>query len=236
MKNKKNSLIWQYDFPPVYRHTSISFLKRRRGFYDAKKGSMDKALTVVSKCVKSKTIVEIKQKYPDAILIPVISNNKLPEALAMALNLPIHTNVHIYNSHVRKTLSAIERLLHKPCFSGKIIKGEDYIIVDDIITQGGTISALRKHIVTNGGTVVAVAVLASSIDSQIIAPKRDDIINLISKYSLSSITYLLKKYNIANDIHELTRAQIKYLLRFKDLNGLINKLEKTYIPVMKIAE
>lgn len=228
IKNKNNPLLWQDNFPPVYGHTSVSFLKRCSGFYDAKNGNMDMALIVVGMCIKPELIIEINQSYPDALLIPVISNNKLPEALAMTINLQVDTGIHQLHTHARKTLSAMERLLHKPGFSGKIIKGKNYIIIDDIITQGGTVSALRKHIITHGGSVVAVVALASSAGSRMIAPNHEDVSELINKYSFPLITYMLKKYNIADDIWELTRSQMKYLLCFKELSSLVNKIENTY--------
>lgn len=226
---KYNPFVWECNFPPVYGQTSFPFLKNCADFHAAKHGDMCAALSVANKCINPHTIGEIKQKYPDAILLPVITNNKLPMALAEIIGMKMYTRVSKCDTVSRKSLSAMKRLLDRPIFEGKIIKGKNHIIIDDIITQGGTISALRKHIIKNGGIVAAVVTLSYSVDSRILVPNQEDIVRVNNKFRLPEITSVLKYYNISDDLQELTRAQIRYLLRFNELEGLINKIEKTKI-------
>lgn len=199
---------------------------RCSGFTEAKHGDIQAASDVVNMCIKPCRMIELKRRYPHAVLLPIITKNRLPEAFATQFGMNVHTGVYELESQNRKTLTAMERLLHKPCFLGKINGGTDYIIVDDIVTQGGTISELRKYIIRNGGTVSAVTALASSTDSRIIAPVDQDIYSLIDKFTYTLLIDVLTKYNIADDVWELTRSQVRCLLRFEKTEHIINSIER----------
>lgn len=225
---KASLLVWEEDFPEVYGQTSISFLKNCPGYMEAKNGDINAALQVAKMCMNTRTVKEIKQKHPDAVLLPVVTNNKLPEAVARVIGMKIHTGVYMHKTLNRKTLTAMERLVHKPVFGGKITAGKSYILVDDIVTQGGTVSALRKYVIRNGGTVAAIVTLSYSAGSKVMTPNQKDIFRLTKKFNFNSITEILRHYNIAQSLCELTNSQIKYLLLFKELDVLKNKIEKTH--------
>jgi phosphoribosylpyrophosphate synthetase len=218
------NLFWDENFPPLYNHTSIAFLKRCPGFYDAKKGNMRAALFVAGISVKTARINELRKKYPAAVLLPVIGKNKLPEALARIIGLKIYRGISKTHTLTRKKLTAMERLLHKPQFRGKILKGENYIIVDDIVTQGGTVSALRRFVLSKGGFVVAVAALAHSAGSGVIAPDLNNIHRLIEKFEYTCMIKILRSHRIADTIWEMTNSQIKYLSKFKTPERLVKKI------------
>jgi len=42
-------------------------------------------------------------------------------------------------------------LLNRPVFDGTISRVYNCVILDDVVTQGGTVSALRRFIKENGG-------------------------------------------------------------------------------------
>lgn len=229
----ENSLFWEDSFPPVYTHTSIAYLKRHTSYNKAKNGDMQAAAEVVDSCVKPRLITELRKKHHYAELLPVISNNRLPEALARKIGLKVHTEVYELEEQNRKNMTAIERLLYQPCFGGQITRGKIYIVVDDVVTQGGTISALRKYIMQCGGLVSAAVALASSADSQILPPDASDLYELENKFMLINDT--LKKHNISTDPLELTRSQVKYLLRFNTLGSIIKKISKQDFHMNKNA-
>ena len=217
------SLTWDKNFPKGYGHTSIAFLKRCCGFYQAKNGDLISALNVVSKCVKQERLQELRKKYPNAVLIPVLGRNQLPLALAYEIGLPIWLNVYLLHSVSRKLLCAIHRLLHKPIFTGYIRKNTDYILVDDIIAQGGTILALRNFVTARGGNVVAVIALAYAVGSQNIAPLKKNMIRLFLKFG-NRLVQLLNIYGIAVSFYELTNSQVIYLNRFTSFENIIKKI------------
>lgn len=217
---------WADDFPKGYGHTNIVYLKRCVGYSDAKDGDLLAACLVVKQCVKKRRIDIIRDWYPDAVLLPVISRNALPFALALFIGLPIHTDVTKQPQKPRKSMSAMERLLNKPIFEGYILPNKDFIIVDDVVTQGGTVAALRQHVISKGGRVVAVVALAYSIGSSIFAPRRFNFVRLFLKFG-NKLLYLLKSLGIASDISELTNSQIRYLLRFSCFDNIVKKIVLT---------
>jgi hypothetical protein len=216
---------WEKDFPKGYGHTSIVFLKRCLGFEDAKNGDLNAAQHVVRRCVKQKRLQELREHYPDAVLLPVLSKNQMPTALAQAIGLPIWIHVHLIHTIPRKLLNAMQRLLHKPEFDGFILSDTNYILVDDIITQGGTIAALRRFVTVRGGRVVATVALAFSIGSHVVAPLRRYVTMLIIKFGYALIFFLLS-LGIAFSVWGLTNSQVKYLLRFKSIRNILMRLCK----------
>jgi hypothetical protein len=214
---------WEKDFPKGIGHTSIAFLKRCVGFKDAKNGDLNAAHIVVSQCVKHDRLFELHGKYPCAVLLPVLGKNQLPMALAHAVGLPIWTDVVLIKTISRKLLCAIERLLHKPVFTGYIQEGLDYILVDDVISQGGTMAALRQYVLSLGGNVVAIVALAYAIGSHAIAPKAHYVVHLVVKFGKALIS-LLRRFGIAASVRGLTNSQAKYLLRFSSVSNIIKKL------------
>ena len=223
LRGDMNSVSWEVDFPSGFGHTSISFLKRCPGYEDAKKGDKSAAQFVVSRCVKYNQLKVVCERYPNAVLLPVISNNQLPLALAESIGLPVCKSVCTLQDKSRKSMRAIDRLLHKPMFTGSINVGVSYILVDDVITQGGTISALRSFVITHGGWVVAVVALAFAIGSHAIAPLKSQRIRLFLKFGFILIV-ILQEYNIASTIQELTYSQAKYLLRFSNVTNIRARL------------
>jgi hypothetical protein len=219
------SLAWGENFPKGYGHTSIAYLKRCPGFENAKNGDMDAAHLVVRQCTKQDRIRALREQYPSAILLPVLNRNKLPLALAQAIGLPVWENVRLVHTVRRKFLSAIQRLLHKPKFAGNIQKGAAYILVDDVVCQGGTVAALRNFVVNHSGTVVAVVALAYAIGSHAVAPVGRFWIRLMVKFGFV-LDYLLQNYSIAASVRYLTNSQVKYLLRFANVGNIERKLAK----------
>jgi hypothetical protein len=157
------------------------------------------------------------------VLIPVLGQNQLPLALAYEIGMPILFSIYLLFPKTRKVLCAMHRLLHKPLFAGYIVKNIDYILVDDVITQGGTILALRNFVMVRGGNVVAVVALAYAVGSQDIAPLKKHTVRLFLKFD-NRLIQLLKIYGIAVSFQELTNSQVKYLNRFKSFENIVNKI------------
>lgn len=215
--------VWENDFPKGYGHTTIAYLKRCNGYKEAKNGNMDAAKSIVYQCVKWKRINELRRRYPTAVLLPVVSSNMIPLALASTIGLPIYLGVHMLHTHHRKNMTAIGRLAHKPVFYGSVPVGMDFILVDDIVTQGGTMAALRRYILSQGGRVLAVTALAYSVGSTILAPRQENIMKMNDKFG-NELTRFLKAARIADDPYELTNSQLFYLLRFNSFENILVKL------------
>ena len=215
---------WGDNFPKGYGHTSLAYLKHCRGFDCAKNGDFEAACFVVSKCSKPDRLQNLRKNHPNSFLLPVVNQNLLPLALAQAINLPIWCHVYIVDHIQRKALPAIQRLQHRPVFAGYIKENLEYIIVDDIITQGGTISALRDFVMARGGKVVAVTALAFSIGSHDIAPTKRIVFRLTLKFGHQ--IHLLNNAGILKSFETLTHSQARYLLMFSSVWNILKKAEE----------
>ena len=106
----------------------------------------------------------------------------------------------------------MHRLFAQPEFDGPVVAGAEYIIVDDHITQGGTVNALRDHIESHGGKVVAVSALTLSQNSSILSPRKETLDELKAKWP--DIDRLLADAGIAESARALTESQARYILKF----------------------
>lgn len=60
----------------------------------------------------------------------------------------------------RTAMTRFARYLWQPAFDGRVDVNAAYVLVDDVFTMGGTLAALRSHIVAGGATVIGVTALA----------------------------------------------------------------------------
>lgn len=157
------------EFPALYWHTSILFLRNCPGFYLAKCGNYSAARNIVGRCINQKLAEEIRQNYPNAVLLPVMSNSKLPLALAQAIGLEVCTEPYMHPDGMRKWANNTQRLLHR--VELEKAASRRYILVDDIVDRHGAVFALKNHITACGGAVDAVVALACSLGGEAQMPK-----------------------------------------------------------------
>lgn len=227
---------WKEDFNNAVSHTNMKTMQEHPSFTKAKKeGNIDEAVKLVDDLISGDKTIELAKTHPDAIIIPVISRamevkNKIPVAFATRLSelsgLDINTNIKQANkvSHTKK--GAMKRLIDRAEFTGEVIKGQRYILVDDALTAGGTINQLRHFIENKGGKVVAISSLSYSKFSTIVKPPSRAITNLKKKFGTNKLSKLLYKYNIVGSLDALTDAEVKYLNKFKSIESLENKIKQ----------
>ena len=148
--------------------------------------NMKYAYEIIDRCVKSEVItslaqVVLKLNRRSMLIFPhqafddedgidgnkplgALPTNALPFAYAEYLSTRLGCDVNrtiIQCARVgRSKLTTWMRFLCQPSFEGEVEAGRPYIILDDVITTGGTFAALRAYIVRNGGTVAATTTLA----------------------------------------------------------------------------
>lgn len=215
---------WRHDFPKAVCMTTRAALMEKHGdlFRKAKAGGVRAAAQLVKAVVKPEKIAALIADHPDAsIVCPVYAEeatgrNKIPRAFAkyIAKVAGIETDQGIMQSvrAFHSGANAEHRLFVSPEFDGKVTPGAEYILVDDHITQGGTVNALRDHIEANGGKVVAIAALTLSQGSSILAPRKETLDEIKRKWP--DIDDLLKSADIAERADALTESQLRYILKF----------------------
>jgi predicted amidophosphoribosyltransferase len=204
--------------------------------YDRAKNHEDReaAAQLIDRLISDEGIEMIKaiaSRHPTAIIISVHAvegkgKNAVPQALADFIgsygNLEVDNNI-VQTNTVSKTgvKSTWYRLAHRAAFEGGVKAGRDYILVDDVISAGGTFSELRNFIEKNGGRVVdtmAMANGAKSLDAHL-AVTPGHILELENKYGVESLQQFLQEEDLYGGNHKaLTDAEARTILGAKNLD------------------
>jgi hypothetical protein len=135
---------------------------------------VDAAFDIIDRCVSLdaiSTLVDTVLGLPHApvLVFPEYSSdeneedeparaNALPFAYARYLAdvLACRLNEDIFQTQRigRTKLGRLPRFLLQASFVGKVERGRSYILVDDVISMGGSIASLCHYILQNGGVVV----------------------------------------------------------------------------------
>ncbi|MDO4775813.1 MAG: phosphoribosyltransferase [Cardiobacteriaceae bacterium] len=210
------------NFPPVITNGFIDSLSDLPGYDAAKAGDADAALQLVLTLIKPETVEAVRRNFkPDlhTLIVPVhaeeaAGRNKIPVAIAkvLAADLGLQTDESIVQvNRVRRTGSnANHRLAFPPTFDGDVQKGKNYIIVDDTLTQGGTLAALRGHIENRGGHVLGMMVMSAKNYSLQIAPTSEILHNIHQKHGDAMNEYFLQEFGYG--IEQLTHSEAAHAL------------------------
>jgi len=116
-----------------------------------------------------------------------------------------------------------------PVFDGPVVAGASYVLIDDVVTSGGTIAAMRCLIEGRGGKVVAAMSLATSSNAQtgwggFLAPQRSTLEALQKKCDIAALERLFDEYGIAQRIGQLTNSQARHIASFGSLDRLRDRI------------
>ncbi len=219
---------WRKDFPNATVMTTRKAILEKHGdlFTKAKAGDVEAAADLIDTLMADKKrlekVRELKRRHPKAAFVAAVhaeeatGRNKIPYSFAkfIAKTLGIKTTDSIVQT-VRAEHSGADawhRLTHRAQFTGVVESGKEYILVDDHITQGGTLNELRSYIENEGGKVVDIIALTSSKGSTILVPKKETIDELKTRYP--DINRLLREADIAGRVEALTNSEAEYIKTF----------------------
>lgn len=164
------------------------------------------------------------------VIVPVVSveatgRNKIPraaaEVLAQRLGLETAENITQTNTPKRTELDGLDRIFAAPEFEGEVIAGQDYLLLDDTLTQGGTFAALASHIEANGGHVVAAVALTGKQYSAKLALSPETLTALREKHGdLESDFRAATGYGF----DALTESEARYLTNFKPATAVRDRI------------
>jgi len=187
----------------------------------AKGGDVDAAWEVVADLVNAEEVGRFKKR--NAIFVPVIADeaagiNKIPLALAHAYAKENGGEVDVgivQTNRARHTDAGMMRRIVFPAeFMGAVKPGRKYVLVDDVVTSGGTLRTLRGHIDRRGGDVIGISVLTN-------ASRRDSLSHNV-KYAEDLKNAIQEEIGI--DPQRLARPEAEYLQRFKTPERLRDKV------------
>jgi hypothetical protein len=159
-------------------------MKGHPDYAAAKAGDHAAAERYVRAMVKPETIEEARRRFGSDVIfvaptaMEASGPNAIPDTLAAhyahALGARMDTGITQTNRAYHTGAGRLERLASRPVFDGPVEKGAAYVLVDDVITMGGTLAELADHIREGGGTVKGVVVLADASKSGKLSPSKED--------------------------------------------------------------
>ena len=227
---------WPENFPKVILQTTLASIKQKwpELHQRAKAGSDGAAIALVRNILGEERVGKrpnpkwgklraLAAAHPRAIVAYVhaeeaTGRNKIPAAYAHVISMI--TGLRVANRIVQTVranhtgANAVDRMMRRAAFDGPVVRGGEYILVDDHVTQGGTLNELRKHIQSKGGKIVAVSTLTASQFSDTISISADAVKALYEKFG-NDLDEELQKAGIANGVAELTQSQARELRKLR---------------------
>ena len=152
--------------------------------------------------------------------------NAIPIALARLLSrklgLPndealVQTNVVAHTG-----ADGYSRLARQAAFDGPVVRGTEYVMVDDFVGQGGTLANLRGWIARNGGNVIGSVTLTGKPYSVRLNPSKEQLHELRQKHGSRLERWWKEHFGHAFDC--LTHSEARYLARSPDVDTIRDRI------------
>ena len=228
---KKKPGAWGRGFPKVLVHTTTSKMKSSPDYNAAKHGDYQAAKRLVRDLCKADRLDMLAKAYPDAVVVPVMAStdgaNQIPKAYADLLGehgMKVSDSVKISKKATHTGKSELERLLTHNEYTGKVEKGRKYVIVDDVVTNGGTVNGLRQYIEDRGGKVAAISTLTSGKGSTQIAPTKETIKAVYDKHGEERVSKFLQSIGLKGSVEAMTNREANYIRSMSP--GTVDRLTK----------
>lgn len=210
-------------------------LKFHPGYEAAKRhGDYTAAQEIIDDLLSEEALLEIdkriKRKKP-VIVAPSLSNNDpknvipiwLAHNIGHQLGLDVNRNIFQVDKNHRTNRSGFYRIANNTVFRGQVDVGQTYLIVDDVITMGGTIASLRNFIESNGGSVMGISVLADAnpqrARARVLGPEIYDlkpdpeVVQLLRKKHGTKLETFMKR-NCGHGFNALTKQEAEFISFF----------------------
>ena len=224
---------WQSGFPSVVIHAPESGVKNHLDYWAAKRGDADAALRLVQATMSVNAVDAlrslIESRRPTLVSAHALERegvNAIPEALAdelaRLLDLPVDSSVVQTNVVSHTGADGFSRLARQAAFTGEIVAGTDYVMVDDFVGQGGTLANLKGIIEATGGSVIAATALTGKPHSAALAPTAEQIALLRAKHGKELEIWWNERFGHGFDC--LTQSEARYLERTQDADTVRNRI------------
>ena len=240
---------WPEGFPKVTTLADYKTFKSHPDYEAAKGGDIKAARQLIQALMGDNTdgrLIAMAEKYPDAILLGIhaveaTGKNEIPQALTDFIGektgLDIDKNIVQTNVVGHTSAGQNVRLYNRPKFEGEVQSGRKYIIVDDMVTMGGTLGEMRNYIESQGGMVVDMITLSTQNEqNSIVALTENTKLDLErvfgvkstdGAYDMTLLNDFLKESGIYGGNYEaLTESEGRALIHSKGLDEARNRRAK----------
>lgn len=201
----------------------------------AKEGNLSAAMRLINDVVTASDLVKVRAIVGDGDTLVVAvhaeeaqGRNKIPLAYAARIADEFGKRLDVKIVQVKQVnrsgSDGIHRLATRVNFSGAIYPNDQYLLVDDTLTQGGTIADLKGFIESNGGKVLGATVLMGKQYSAKLRPSAETIQGVRSRYGRDFESWWKREFGYGLD--KLTESEARYLLKIRgeDADSLRNRL------------
>ncbi|MGY3892814.1 LPD38 domain-containing protein [Aeromonas enterica] len=225
---------WKAGFPEVILHGRLADATSHPDYKAAKGGDDAAARRLVHDVLSPDAIKQLKGLIGDrsAIALGVhaeeaVSRNAIPQAMADVLGsvLGIDVDVDVVQAAKvgRTAQDGFGRLANQPNFDGPVRTDKPYLIMDDTLTQGGTLANLKGYIEHRGGEVLAATALTGKQYSAKIAIDSSTLERLRDQYDGTGLeAWWQNRFGYGFD--SLTESEARYLLRAQDADKVRDRV------------
>lgn len=235
--NKTLRTPWQKDFPDVVLHARLGDATAHRDYEAAKGGDKDAAYRLVSDILTKDAVDKIRNIIGNReVLLAAVhaeeasGRNKIPQAMADILGKVLHQEVAtgiVQTKRVGRTgQDGFGRLANQPEFSGNVRSDLPYFIVDDTLTQGGTLAGLKGYIESHGGRVIGASALTGKQYSARMALSPRTLSQLREHFGGTGLENWWKQQH-GHGFDGLTESEANYLLRAGDADKIRDRVTAT---------
>jgi hypothetical protein len=206
-----------------------SHLKRHLDYRKAKAGNFRSALNLISDLVWPE-INQHKDRFSkDSIFAAPFAressgDNAIPQVMAEVFALVCGATADRGLVQITKVYhtgaNPMERLALRPEFEGPVVSGANYVLLDDVVSLGGTLAELAHYIQINGGLVRDIAVIVNAGRNKSLSPDIKTLRILNERFG----NEIFEIFGI--NINALTANEAQYLVGFRSTDEIRNRLIK----------
>lgn len=224
---------WQDDFPRVPFATPLGSAEKHPDYMAAKSGDIDAARRLVDDLVTNDFLGKVRflMGTRQPVIVPVIAEeatgaNRIPAAYAARIaryfNLQVNPTIVQTVRAFHTNASADHRLANHAAFDGQVNVGQDYLIVDDTMTMGGTLAGLRGYIEAHGGQVVGATTLTGFNQSGQLALSEKMRHDLWNKHGVPLDDFLKEEFGFGID--SLTQGEAGHYRKAISIDAIRNRI------------
>ena len=204
-------------------------LKRHPDYRKAKAGDFRAALNLISDLVWLE-INQYKDRFAkDCIFVAPFArestgDNATPQVMAEIFALVCGATADRGLVQITKVYHTgadpMERLALRPEFFGPVAMGANYVLLDDVMSFGGTLAELAHYIQIKGGVVRDIAAIVNAGRNKSLSPDIKTLRVLNERFG----NEIIEIFGI--DINALTANEAQYLVGFRSTDEIRNRLIK----------
>ena len=225
---------WPSEFPQVVVHSALRARNTHPSYASAKSGDAVAAHALVETLLSQEETERLAHLLAgrQPILLPITADevagfNAIPDAMAQVLALRLGLSggagqINQANKVGHTKADGWHRLVTPAIFSGYVIAGADYVLVDDHVGFGGTLANLRGFIEQNGGTVIAMTTLTETREARQIAVRNQTLNMLYEKHGSELADFWNREFG--HELDCLTNIEGEYLCRVESVAAIKTRM------------